>query len=82
MKEGLFFIKEGVSMKSKEERDAIRTFIQYNILTSKEVTDLLGFSRERLRQLVNGGKITPIRKGLGIYLKDDILAFKEERRSE
>lgn len=66
-------------MKTAHEREALRTFIEYNILTSKEVTDLLGFSRERLRQLVNEGRITPIRKGLGIYLKDDILAFKEKR---
>lgn len=64
-------------MKSAPEREALRNYIDDNIMESNEVVEMLGFSRERLRQIVNDGRIKTIRRGL--YLKDDILTFKENR---
>ena len=64
-------------MKSKKIRKERREQIANEILTSKEVQEILGFSRVRLNQVVKNGKITPIRQGL--YLKDDILAYQQER---
>lgn len=62
---------------SAEERDKRREQIRKEIVSSKEALEILGFSRMRLSQIVNEGRITPIRNG--IYLKDDIIAFKESR---
>lgn len=69
-----------VNMKSTVEREALRNYINDNIMESKEAIEMLGFSRERLRQLVSEGRIKTIRKGL--YLKDDILAFIDKRKKE
>ena len=62
---------------SETSRAERREQIKNEILFSSEVQEILGFSRERLRQIVQAGRITPIRKG--IYLKDDIMAFKKSR---
>ena len=62
---------------SEKEREKRRNQIRDEIISSKEALEILGFSRMRLSQIVNDGRITPIRDG--IYLKDDIIAFKESR---
>ena len=62
---------------SEEEREKRRNQIRNEILTSKEALEILGFSRARLNQIVKDGRIIPIRSG--IYLKDDIIAFKKSR---
>lgn len=62
---------------SAEEREKRRNQIREEIISSKEALEILGFSRMRLSQIVNEGRITPIRNG--IYLKDDIIAFKKSR---
>lgn len=62
---------------SEEEREKRRNQIRKEILTSKEALEILGFSRARLNQIVKDGRIIPIRSG--IYLKDDIIAFKKSR---
>lgn len=64
-------------IKPEQEREALRRYIDDNIMMSGEVVEVLGFSRERLKQLVHEGRIKTVRTGL--YLKDDILAFKKER---
>lgn len=51
--------------------------IKNNIVTSREVTELLGISRARLSQLVKTGKLTPIKKNL--FLMNDILQRKEQQ---
>lgn len=68
-------MKEIMNFKSKE----VREYIDNNILTSKEATEILGFSSQYLNQLVKEGKLVPIRKGQGIYLKKDIYELKEKR---
>ena len=62
---------------SSEEREKRRNQIREEIISSKEALEILGFSRARLNQIVKEGRIIPIRSG--IYLKDDIIAFKKSR---
>ena len=64
-------------MSNAKEREKRRNQIREEIISSKEALEILGFSRARLNQIVKEGRITPIRNG--IYLKDDIIAFKESR---
>ncbi len=59
------------------DREELRKIMADQILFSREVTEILGFSRQRLMQLVREGRIKPIRKG--IYMKDEIMEFKKER---
>ncbi len=51
--------------------------IKNSVVTSREVTELLGISRARLSQLVKTGKLTPIKKNL--FLINDILERKEQQ---
>ncbi|MGP4109182.1 hypothetical protein [Virgibacillus sp. L01] len=62
----------------KEVRKQRREQIASEIISSKEALEILGVSRMRLSQYVNDGRVKPIRSG--IYLKDDIVAFKEAFR--
>lgn len=64
-------------MSNAEEREKRRNQIREEIISSKEALEILGFSRMRLSQIVSDGRIVPIRKG--IYLKADIIAFKNSR---
>jgi hypothetical protein len=64
-------------MLSDKARDRRREKIANDIVSSAEALELLGFSRMRLSQIVNDGRIVPIRNGL--YLKDDILTFIKAR---
>lgn len=71
--------RENKMVMDREERDRKRDEIRDAIISSKEALEILGFTRVRLSQIVADGRIVPIRSG--IYLKDDILAFKENRDS-
>jgi plasmid maintenance system antidote protein VapI len=63
---------------SEKEREKLRNEIREQTLSSKEVLEMLGVSRERLKQIVRSGRIIPIRRG--IYLKADVLAYIEKRK--
>jgi ribosomal protein S14 len=65
---------------SERDRAKRREQIAGEILFSHEAQNILGFCRERLRQVCNEGHITPIRKG--VYLKDDVMAYKRRRDEE
>jgi predicted XRE-type DNA-binding protein len=51
--------------------------IKNNVVTSREVTELLEISRARLSQLVKTGKLKPIKKNL--FLTNDVLLRKEQQ---
>ncbi|MCD3234276.1 DNA-binding protein [Clostridium botulinum D/C] len=51
--------------------------IQENIMESREVLECLGISKQRLSNMNKQGKLIAIKKG--IYLKQDVLARKEEQ---
>lgn len=59
---------------NESEREELREVIDNSVMLSKEVIEELGYSRERLRQLVEDGRIKIIRTGL--YMREDIEAFK------
>lgn len=66
-------------MSDSIQRDAMREYIRNNIITTGEAVEILGFTRQYLGQLVRNGEIEPIKKGLRVYLKSDIIALKKER---
>lgn len=51
--------------------------IRTNVVTSREVLELLGISRARLSQLVKAGKLKPLKSNL--FLTNDILERKEQQ---
>lgn len=58
-------------MKRKEKREYIRK----EVMSTSEVLEFLGFSRVRLHQLLDKGVLEQI--SYSLYLKDDILAYKQ-----
>ncbi|MCB8818878.1 type IV toxin-antitoxin system AbiEi family antitoxin domain-containing protein [Desulfosporosinus shakirovi] len=49
------------------------------VFTSREVIEFLGVSRARLSQLVKGGKLVPIKKG--IFMIDEVKQRKKEQEA-
>lgn len=64
----------------EETIDFIRGFIRQEVMTSKEVTEYLDFSRVRLGQIVEDGRITPVISG--VYMRREIEQFKKMRDGE
>lgn len=58
-------------------------FVKTEVLTSSEALELLEVSRQSLNSLVKRGKIVPIKElsREKLYLKEDILARKEEAKT-
>lgn len=52
--------------------------IKQVIVTSKEVLDILGISRQRLNQLEKSKKLIPIKKGS--YFLEEVLKRKDEQQ--
>lgn len=80
--EGFMCFKErGYTMefnfKSKEK---LIMFIQNEIITTAEATDLLNCSRQYLDELVSKGKITPVKtiNRVRLYWKEDICALHKK----
>lgn len=59
------------------EREDLIKLIQDTTMDSAEVAEFLGISRQRLSDMNRTGKLVAIKKG--IYLKQDVLARKEEQ---
>ncbi|MGG1675499.1 helix-turn-helix domain-containing protein [Neobacillus sp. NRS-1170] len=57
-----------------------RKFVETEILTTPEAMELLEVSRGRLNQLVNQGKLNPVKKSgaITLFLKDDLIEKKKE----
>jgi predicted XRE-type DNA-binding protein len=51
--------------------------IRDQVLTSKEVTEVLDIKRARLSQMAKSGKLIPIKKN--VYLLSDVLKRKEQQ---
>ena len=54
-----------------------RESISRAVVTSSEVTKILGISRARLSQLVKNNKLKPLKKNL--FLREDVIARKTEQ---
>ncbi|WP_334309731.1 helix-turn-helix domain-containing protein [Niameybacter sp.] len=79
----LFFTERGIShmefnFNSKEH---LITFIQSEIITTAEATELLNCSRQYLDELVSKGKITPVKtiNRVRLYWRDDISSLHKSK---
>lgn len=61
------------------DRDELFKFVSDNIMDTKEVTEYLGISRQRLYDLIKKDIIVPIRSG--IYLRADVEKRESEQKS-
>ncbi|KEI02886.1 DNA-binding protein [Clostridium botulinum C/D] len=59
------------------DRDELIKLIQENTMESKEVLEYLEISKQRLSNMNKTGKLIAVKKG--VYLKQDVLARKEEQ---
>ncbi|MBT2573275.1 helix-turn-helix domain-containing protein [Bacillus sp. ISL-51] len=66
-----------------KESEKIR-FIQNEVLTVAEVAELLSVSRQRVSQLVSGGRLKAIKKvgTVALFLLEHVQAFKKELEAE
>ncbi|OON99716.1 MAG: transcriptional regulator [Epulopiscium sp. Nele67-Bin004] len=64
-----------------QTKDTLLEFIQLEIITTAEATTLLNCSRQYLDELVNKGKLTPVKSinRVRLYWKDDILSLHRNR---
>jgi len=58
-----------------ESDDELKKFIAENIITTMEVAELKGCSRQNIDKIVQGGKLTPVKQTLRdkLFLKSDIV---------
>ncbi|MBW7652033.1 helix-turn-helix domain-containing protein [Anoxybacillus sp. ST4] len=61
-------------------RKELEDFIKNEVLTTSEVVEILGVTRQRVSQMISSGKLNPIKKlrGDSLFLRQDI----EERKKE
>ncbi|MCP1460228.1 helix-turn-helix domain-containing protein [Bacillus sp. JHAA] len=66
-----------------KESEKIR-FIQEEVLTAAEVAELLSVSRQRVSQLVSGGRIKAVKKvgTVALFLLEHVHALKKELEAE
>ncbi|MFB3901797.1 MULTISPECIES: helix-turn-helix domain-containing protein [Bacillus] len=66
-----------------KESEKIR-FIQEEVLTVAEVAELLSVSRQRVSQLVSGGRLKVIKKvgTVALFLLEHVQALKKELEAE
>ena len=64
-----------------DSKEQLITFIQSEIITTAEATDLLNCSRQYLDELVSKGKITPVKtiNRVRLYWRDDISALHKNK---
>ncbi|MGL4363092.1 MAG: DNA-binding protein [Cellulosilyticaceae bacterium] len=63
-----------------ENKENLITFIQKEIITTAEATNLLNCSRQYLDELVSRGKITPVKtiNRVRLYWRDDISSLHKK----
>ncbi|MBR0008522.1 MULTISPECIES: DNA-binding protein [Bacillus] len=69
-------------MYNLKERDAIKRFLNEEIVNTSEAIEILGFTRQYLNYLVKVGEFEPVKEMLRdrLFLKEDILDFQKHRR--
>ncbi|WP_334309872.1 helix-turn-helix domain-containing protein [Niameybacter sp.] len=62
-------------------KEHLITFIQSEIITTAEATELLNCSRQYLDELVSKGKITPVKtiNRVRLYWRDDISSLHKSK---
>ncbi len=63
-----------------KNRKEVEDFIRNEVLTTSEVVEILGVTRQRVSQMIAGGKLNPIKKlrGDSLFLRSDIEEKKKE----
>ncbi|SMO55215.1 helix-turn-helix domain-containing protein [Melghirimyces algeriensis] len=63
-------------MKFKDREDLVR-FLADQILTTAEVMEILGVTRQNITRLVKKGDLTPIKEGsVKLYLREEVEELK------
>lgn len=64
-----------------DSKEQLITFIQSEIITTAEATELLNCSRQYLDELVSKGRIIPVKtiNRVRLYWRDDIAALHRNR---
>ena len=65
--------KQGVKLPVK--RDDFISFLQKNVLDTKEAEELLECSRQNISYMIKQEKLTPVKENVmgNLYIKDDVL---------
>ncbi|WP_421663690.1 helix-turn-helix domain-containing protein [Lysinibacillus telephonicus] len=65
-----------------QNKEEFIKLVQSEVLTSSEVLDILGITRQSLNSLVKRGKITPIKELSRdkLFLREDVIRRKEESK--
>ncbi|AGF28233.1 helix-turn-helix domain-containing protein [Bacillus subtilis] len=69
-------------MYSLKERDAIKKFLNEEIVNTSEAIEILGFTRQYLNQLIKTGQLEPVKEMPRdrLFIKEDILEFQKLRK--
>ncbi|WFE15341.1 DNA-binding protein [Bacillus atrophaeus] len=69
-------------MYNLKERDAIKRFLNEEIVNTSVAIEILGFTRQYLNQLVKNGELEPMKEMSRdrLFLKEDILDFQKYRK--
>ncbi|WP_433958778.1 helix-turn-helix transcriptional regulator [Cytobacillus horneckiae] len=73
-------MKDELNFKSVE---AFKSFIESELLTTREVADLLGCSRQNIKQLVDYKTLVPVKQTSRerLFLKADVIEYKNKREA-
>ncbi|MDU0073255.1 helix-turn-helix domain-containing protein [Bacillus sp. FSL M8-0052] len=63
-----------------KNRQEVEDFVRREVLTTNEAAELLGITRARMSQLINNGKLNPVKKlrGISLFLRADLEKKKKE----
>ncbi|MED4646871.1 DNA-binding protein [Bacillus inaquosorum] len=69
-------------MYSLKERDAIKKFLNEEIVNTSEAIEILGFTRQYLNQLIKTGQLEPVKEMPRdrLFIKEGILEFQKYRK--
>ncbi|EEL13990.1 hypothetical protein bcere0016_54150 [Bacillus cereus 95/8201] len=64
-------------------KDELMNFMENEVLTVTEASEVMGFSRQRFNKLVSDGRLTPIKKAKGakspnFFLRSDVEQLHSE----
>lgn len=74
-------VQGGDTMKyTLDSREEVEHFIRNEVLTTSEVTEILGVQRSRVSAMIKTGKLIPVKKigGVTLFLRADVEEKKEE----
>lgn len=61
-------------------RKEVEDFIRNEVLTTSEVTEIMGVTRQRVSKMISDGKLIPVKKlrGDSLFLRIDVEEKKKE----